>query len=95
MSAAIILASAAITIAVYFVVATRNLEWDARLIAMATISISAGTFAITSISAASAILLGWRSDRRAAGEAELKMKQMELQIAELQRKLGETPPHSN
>jgi hypothetical protein len=63
-------------------------DWKGTLAAEAALFISAATFFVTSISTASIILLGWRSDVRQSNEADLKMRQLKLQIAELEQKLN-------
>jgi hypothetical protein len=64
-----------------------NLDWKDSLAPFGTIYISAATFVVLSLGTASTILLGWRSDKRAENEASLKIKQLELQIRELQDRL--------
>jgi hypothetical protein len=46
------------------------------------------TLFLTSLTTFSAILLGWRLDRRQAKELELKTKDLELKIKELELKLA-------
>jgi hypothetical protein len=50
------------------------------------IMLSLGMFVVTAIGTGSAILLGWRSDRREAAEMELRIEQLELQLAEARAK---------
>jgi hypothetical protein len=43
---------------------------------------------ISSVGTISTVILAWRTDRRSAKEADLKLIQLQQQIIELQRKLG-------
>ena len=52
-----------------------------------TLSISFFTLIASAIAIASTILLGWRAERRQSEEFRLKIKQLELQLREAQRKV--------
>jgi hypothetical protein len=57
-----------------------------------TLAVIAGlTFVVSSVGTASTILPGWRAERRQAQEFQLKIKQLELQVAELTKKNVEKP----
>src|SRR5271155_756026 len=65
-----------------------ELDWQARLVTSGALFVSVATLLLTSVSTASNILLGWRSDRRAENDSALKTKQLELEIQELRNKLA-------
>jgi hypothetical protein len=58
------------------------------------LDIAFGTFFVTSVCVALTILLGGRPDRRQSTEADLKVRQLELQIAELEQKLNKSQSSS-
>jgi hypothetical protein len=87
-SAVLIILSAVIAAALLaFIYKNPELDWSSRLLANGAIFISFATFALTAITSASSILLSWRSDLRQSREDDLKVKQLELQIRELQAKV--------
>ena len=47
--------------------------------------IALGTLIVASLTASSTGYFGWREDRREAVEAELRVRELELRIAELER----------
>lgn len=47
--------------------------------------VSACAFFVSAIGTASAVILGWRNERRQAAEFRLKIEQLELQLAEARR----------
>jgi hypothetical protein len=49
--------------------------------------ISVLTLLVSAIGTASTIVLGWRAERRQAAESQLKVRQLELDLAELTQKL--------
>ncbi len=56
-------------------------------LALYSFYVSVCTLMVSIIGTASAILLGWRADRRQARETELKIQQLELQLAEARAKV--------
>lgn len=57
-----------------------------------TAIISTCTLIVTTTGTISALVLGWRGDRRQSQEFRLKIEQLELQIAEMREKLVKTMP---
>lgn len=47
--------------------------------------ISVAAFVVSSVGTASAVILGWRCERRQAAESKLKIEQLELQLAEARK----------
>jgi hypothetical protein len=60
-----------------------------------TAGISLITGIVSAIGTISTVILAWRADRRSARESDLKMIQLQQQIAELQRKLDAPKPVDN
>lgn len=55
-----------------------------------TAIISTCTLVVTTTGTLSALVLGWRGDRRQSQEFRLKIEQLELQIAEMREKSAKT-----
>jgi hypothetical protein len=54
--------------------------------------VSTGAFLVSTIGTASTVILGWRNERRQAAESQLRVAELEAQIAESRRQGG--PPRS-
>ena len=68
---------------------------DINFIARATVVMASLTLVMAMIGTASIIILGWRSDRRQSEEFKLKIRQLELELAETRGKAPRQHPNSN
>ena len=66
-----------------------------NLIGMVTVGISFLALIVSTVATTSAVLLGWRADRRRSEEFKLKIEQLELQLAEARRNASGAPQISN
>ena len=59
------------------------------ILPLATIVVSTSALIISSLGTASAIMLGWRLERRQAQEFKLKIEQLELELAEARKRVSQ------